>query len=128
MLVHFYHSLSCFSVCYSLALSCFPCYAITQTQFMGTRDVICPDWITEYIFGGMQYQLEHHLFPTMPRYKYRSLAPVVEKWAKENGLDYKADSLWTMLKCHWATLEKAAAVAARELEGTDPYALTTPTL
>lgn len=44
-----------------------PSYAINQ--FRCTRDIICPDPITEYLFGGMQYQLEHHLFPTLPRYK-----------------------------------------------------------
>ena len=45
--------------------------ACLQNQFLTTRNIECPDWITEYLFGGMQYQLEHHLFPTMPRYKYR---------------------------------------------------------
>lgn len=39
-------------------------------QFRCTRDIVCPDPITEFLFGGMQYQLEHHLFPTLPRYKY----------------------------------------------------------
>ena len=52
-----------------------------QTQFLGTRDIQCPEWVTEYLFGGMQYQLEHHLFPTMPRYKYR----YVTRWAGLNG-------------------------------------------
>lgn len=41
-----------------------------ETQFTGTIDIVCPDPISEYWFGGMQYQLTHHLFPTMPRYKY----------------------------------------------------------
>jgi fatty acid desaturase len=41
----------------------------TANQFQCTRDIVCPDPITEYLFGGMQYQLEHHLFPFMPRYK-----------------------------------------------------------
>jgi fatty acid desaturase len=45
--------------------------------------------VSEYVWGGMQYQLEHHLFPTMPRYKYRRLAPVVQQWAQENGLQYR---------------------------------------
>ena len=51
------------------------------------NDVITP--LQEFLFGGMQYQLEHHLFPIMPRYRYRSLAPIVRKWAKEQGLPYK---------------------------------------
>jgi fatty acid desaturase len=33
----------------------------------------------------MQYQLEHHLFPTIPRYYYASLAPLVKQFANERG-------------------------------------------
>ncbi len=50
-----------------------PSYVINQ--FECTRDIVCPDFLTEYLFGGMQYQLEHHLFPTMPRYKYSRVSP-----------------------------------------------------
>ena len=46
-----------------------PSYA--ENQFVCTKNIECPDWFTEYLFGGMQYQLEHHLFPTLPRYKHR---------------------------------------------------------
>ena len=56
----------------------------------------------------MQYQLEHHLFPTLPRYKYNKLAPRVQRWAKENGLDYKADGLIKTAQIHYATLKANA--------------------
>ncbi|EDQ91338.1 uncharacterized protein MONBRDRAFT_6483 [Monosiga brevicollis MX1] len=91
-------------------------------QFLTTRDVQCLDWVTEYLFGGMQYQLEHHLFPTMPRYKYRALVPIVRQWAKANGLVYKSDTLPVMLGEHVATLKKAGEMAHRE-DTVDPYAL-----
>lgn len=51
-----------------------------------------------YIWGGMQYQLEHHLFPTMPRYKYRQLVPLVKRFAEENGILYRATGQWKILK------------------------------
>ena len=62
----------------------------------------------------MQYQLEHHLFPTMPRYKYTRVVPIVKKFAADHGLEYKADSLVRMISEHVATLKKNAAVAAIE--------------
>jgi fatty acid desaturase len=53
-----------------------PSYTINQLKC--TRDIVCPDPITEYLFGGMQYQLEHHLFPTLPRYKYPQVRSLVD--------------------------------------------------
>ena len=31
------------------------------------------DWFT----GHLNYQIEHHLFPTMPRHNYSTVAPMV---------------------------------------------------
>ena len=95
---------------------------LPQTQFRGTRDVICTDPVTEYLFGGMQYQLEHHLFPTMPRYHYRALVPRVKAWAAKHGIEYKADTLAVMTREHFQTLKRGAEVAAREVDvAADPY-------
>lgn len=51
-----------------------------------------------HLWGGMQYQLEHHLFPTMPRYKYRDLVPLVKKFAEDNSLEYKSTGSWAIMK------------------------------
>eukprot|EP00045_Choanoeca_perplexa_P003029 m.28306 g.28306 ORF g.28306 m.28306 type:complete len:387 (+) comp11824_c0_seq1:105-1265(+) len=96
--------------------------SFSKNQFLTTRNIECPDWITEYLFGGMQYQLEHHLFPTMPRYKYRLLTPTVRAWAKANNLEYKSDSLGVMLHDHVQTLKKGGELAAREMVDKDEYA------
>jgi hypothetical protein len=46
-------------------------YDFAEAQFRSTRDAMCSNWISDIVWGGMQWQLEHHLFPTMPRYKYK---------------------------------------------------------
>ena len=51
------------------------------------------NYFLAYLFGGMQYQLEHHLFPTMPRYYYPKLRPMIKAFAEKNKLDYKIASL-----------------------------------
>jgi fatty acid desaturase len=38
-------------------------------QFQSTRNAVTTNPVSEWIWGGMQYQLEHHLFPSMPRNK-----------------------------------------------------------
>jgi fatty acid desaturase len=56
-------------------------YCFSTDQFLTTRGVHCDNFVTEYLFGGMQYQLEHHLFPTMPRYYFPKLRPVIKAFA-----------------------------------------------
>ncbi|CAN0455758.1 unnamed protein product [Ectocarpus sp. 8 AP-2014] len=57
----------------------------------------------------MQYQLEHHLFPTIPRYKYRQLVPLVRKFAEENGIEYRATPQWEIIKDNMALLKRVGS-------------------
>jgi len=79
-----------------------------ETQINATCDIICPDPISEYLFGGMQYQLAHHLFPTMPRYKYPKLQPLIVEWAKKQGLEYKKEGIVKMAQKHMEMLKRNA--------------------
>jgi len=81
-------------------------------QFDGTRDIICPNWFMEWFFGGMQYQLEHHLFPTLPRAHYPRLVPQVQAYAKKHNLEYKASGLVEFLSVHYETLKMNALLTA----------------
>lgn len=40
------------------------------------------------ILGGIHYQIEHHLFPTVSHWHYPSLAPIVRATCKEFGVPY----------------------------------------
>jgi linoleoyl-CoA desaturase len=41
-----------------------------------------------YLIGGLNYQVEHHLFPNICHVHYRAISPIVERTAKEFGLKY----------------------------------------
>lgn len=41
-----------------------------ETQLAGTLDWSCPGWL-DWFHGGLQFQIEHHLFPRMPRANLR---------------------------------------------------------
>ena len=58
-------------------------------QFVSTRDCRTSNPFSEWLWGGMQYQLIHHLMPTLPRYHYRKIRPLVRAFAKENGVEYR---------------------------------------
>jgi linoleoyl-CoA desaturase len=44
-------------------------------------------FITWYV-GGLNFQIEHHLFPNICHVHYKKLAPIVEQTAKEYGIYY----------------------------------------
>ena len=43
-----------------------------------------------WFFGGIQYQIEHHLFPTISHCHYPDLAPIVMRTCREFGVPYEA--------------------------------------
>ena len=44
--------------------------------------------IWTYLFGGINYQIEHHLFPNMSYVHYSTIAPIVKKYCIENNIRY----------------------------------------
>lgn len=44
-------------------------------------------WFSWYV-GGLNFQIEHHLFPTICHVHYRNIAPIVKETALEYGLPY----------------------------------------
>ena len=58
-----------------------------QRQVLGSRNVTShPVW--DYIFGGLHYQIEHHLFPTMPRVNLKRCQAIVRPYCEARGLEY----------------------------------------
>mmetsp|Transcript_44961 Transcript_44961/g.123279 ORF Transcript_44961/g.123279 Transcript_44961/m.123279 type:complete len:484 (+) Transcript_44961:270-1721(+) len=69
-----------------------------EAQLRSTRDFKCSNPVFEYLSGGMNYQIEHHLFPIMPRYKYPALQKVLMKFAAEHNIEYRLDGDWQVLR------------------------------
>jgi fatty acid desaturase len=44
--------------------------------------------IWTYVFSGINYQIEHHLFPNMCGHLYPSISPIVKDFCKERGWPY----------------------------------------
>lgn len=47
------------------------------------------DWFT----GHLNFQIEHHLFPTMPRHNFHQVAPLVRSLCKKHGINYREKTL-----------------------------------
>jgi len=44
--------------------------------------------ILGYFHGGLNYQIEHHLFPRISHVHYHKIKPIVQLWCKENKIKY----------------------------------------
>lgn len=49
----------------------------------------------DVLMGGLNYQIEHHLFPSMPRPHLRRAAPIVAAYCHDNGVPYAQVGLLT---------------------------------
>ena len=49
--------------------------------------------VTDFVLGGLNYQIEHHLFPSMPRPSLRRAQRVVRAFCQERGILYTETSL-----------------------------------
>ncbi|OXB73643.1 UNVERIFIED_CONTAM: hypothetical protein H355_002096 [Colinus virginianus] len=65
-----------------------------STQLQATCNVeqsLFNDWFT----GHLNFQIEHHLFPTMPRHNYWKVAPLVKSLCAKHGIEYQCKPLLT---------------------------------
>jgi fatty acid desaturase len=49
---------------------------------------------TDFVYGGLNYQIEHHLFPAMPRLNLRRARPIVLRYCQRHGITYHEVSVW----------------------------------
>jgi fatty acid desaturase len=59
---------------------------LTSRNVAGSR-------LVDFVLGGLNYQIEHHLFPNMPRPNLRLAQPLVRAFCDEHGLTYTEASL-----------------------------------
>ena len=61
-------------------------WGIIQVRHSGNFATQNP-WVCD-LFGGINYQIEHHLFPTISHVHFHKLKPIVEKTCKEFDVPY----------------------------------------
>jgi fatty acid desaturase len=65
--------------------------------------------ITDFWYGGLNYQIEHHLFPTMPRNNLPKAQAIVREFCAERGVPHYSTSLVTAYREGLAHLHRASA-------------------
>lgn len=80
-------------------------WAVHQVET--TVDFARRNWLLTWYLGGLNFQVEHHLFPRICHIHYRSLSKLVEQTCEEFGVRYVAmESFLSGLKSHYRWLRR----------------------
>jgi fatty acid desaturase len=82
-----------------------------EQQIMTSRDIES-NWFTDFIYLGLNNQIEHHLFPNCPRNKLHLLIPHVRKAASEAGVGYTSVGIIHTNKLILHELKEVASVSS----------------
>jgi fatty acid desaturase len=74
-------------------------------------------WLTDFALGGLNYQIEHHLFPSMPRPNLRRSQAVIEGFCRQRGIPYCQSSLISSYTQALRHLNAVGRSARRDLVG-----------
>jgi fatty acid desaturase len=85
-----------------------------RRQVLMSRN-ISGGWLMSVLMGGLNYQVEHHLFPSVPRPHLRRLAPIVVAHCADLGVPYTQTTLGQSYRTVIHYLNTVG------LEGRDPF-------
>ncbi|MEV0845262.1 acyl-CoA desaturase [Streptomyces sp. NPDC049954] len=66
-------------------------------------------WFVDLALGGLNYQIEHHLFPSMPSPHLRRAQVIVRRYCEELGVDYLETGFVTSYRQVLRSLHEAGA-------------------
>jgi fatty acid desaturase len=64
-----------------------------RRQVLTSRNVAGSRFV-DFLLGGLNYQIEHHLFPNMPRPNLRHAQPLVRAFCRQHDLPYTESTLF----------------------------------
>jgi len=64
-----------------------------ERQVLTSRNVK-PSWLKDNLMGGLNYQIEHHLFPSMPRPSLKRAREIVIEFCAEKNIPYTEKGLF----------------------------------
>ena len=80
-------------------------------QQITTSRNITPGWFTDFAYIGLNYQIEHHLFPNCPRNKLKRITPYILAICQQTGLPYTETGVLESNRIVVATLNDVAKAA-----------------
>ncbi len=76
-------------------------------QLATTSNFAVNSRLVTFLFGGLNFQVEHHIFPHICHTHLKKISPIVQETAKEFGLPYNQNPTFFAAVCsHFRTLKK----------------------
>ncbi len=80
-------------------------------EFRTTANFGVNNRLLNWYVGGLNFQIEHHIFPNICHIHYPKIAPIVEATAKEYGIPYIVKpTLWNAVMSHGRKLKQLGYV------------------
>lgn len=80
-------------------------------QVRSANNFEVPRWMS-VLCGGLDYQIEHHLFPRWPPNRLRQAAPRVREICERHGIEYRSAGWATMLRRVFVQLRRLGRAPA----------------
>eukprot|EP00547_Thalassionema_nitzschioides_P000621 CAMPEP_0194212666 /NCGR_PEP_ID=MMETSP0156-20130528/12688_1 /TAXON_ID=33649 /ORGANISM="Thalassionema nitzschioides, Strain L26-B" /LENGTH=474 /DNA_ID=CAMNT_0038940537 /DNA_START=305 /DNA_END=1729 /DNA_ORIENTATION=- len=81
-----------------------------KMQLATTMNIDCYEWM-DFLHIGLQFQIEHHLFPMLPRHNLRIARKMVKEVCQKHGIPYHEKSFFGAVRCTYDLLCVTAAEA-----------------
>jgi fatty acid desaturase len=81
-------------------------------QLRTSMNVATPLWL-DYVHIGLQFQIEHHLYPRLPRHNLRHARKLVKAICKKHDIHYHGPGFFEGNVEMWKTLRDAAYAARK---------------
>jgi fatty acid desaturase len=86
-----------------------------RRQVLSSRNVH-PGWLVDWALGGLNYQIEHHLFPSMPSANLKRARPLVQAYCARIDVPYHECGLLASYRQALRHLDAMGAVGSLALE------------
>jgi len=84
------------------------CWAVHQVET--TVDFARNSPVASWLLGGLNFQIEHHLFPRICHVNYPAISKIVEEACRDHGVKYAVHpSFWAGLAAHYRWLRRMGA-------------------
>lgn len=67
--------------------------------------------VVDFLYGGLNYQVEHHLFPTMPRNNLSKSQPIIRQFCEERGVAFHVTGV---IQCYREIFENFQRVGSAQ--------------
>ncbi len=75
-------------------------------QMNTTANFAMKSFLATWFFGGLNFQIEHHLFPNICHIHYPKISNIVKKTAEEFGIEYISNkTMWQAIRSHTRMLK-----------------------